>query len=151
MTKYAKIQNDVVVNVIEADEEFFKSFVDNTPGRWVSAENKKAGIGFYYNADTKEFTSVNNLDISRTEFLKACVAAGIISSDVAEEAASGLWPKYFNTFLEGIPTDKRIEARAAWADSNRVRRDSDILSLIAQNQGITALQLDNLFDTKHND
>ena len=83
--------------------------------------------------------------LSRAKFLQACVSAGIITEDVAEEAASGVWPSAFDTFLTGLTVEKRIEAKATWVDGQRVRRDSPILALIAAEQGVTDEQLDQMF------
>jgi len=83
--------------------------------------------------------------MSRAKFLQACVTAGIITEDVAEEAASGVWPSAFDTFLTGLTVEKRIEAKATWVDGQRVRRDSPILALIAAEQGVTDGQLDQMF------
>ena len=83
--------------------------------------------------------------LSRAKFLQACVAAGIITEDVAEEAASGVWPSAFDTFLTGLTVEKRIEAKATWVDGQRVRRDSPVLALIAAEQGVTDEQLDQMF------
>ena len=83
--------------------------------------------------------------LSRAKFLQACVSAGIITGDVAEEAASGVWPSAFDTFLTGLTVEKRIEAKATWVDGQRVRRDSPILALIAAEQGVTDEQLDQMF------
>ena len=86
-----------------------------------------------------------NASLSRAKFLQVCVAAGIITEDVAEEAASGVWPSAFDTFLTGLTVEKRIEAKATWVDGQRVRRDSPILALIAAEQGVTDEQLDQMF------
>jgi len=83
--------------------------------------------------------------IPRAKFLQACVSAGIITGDVAEEAASGVWPSAFDTFLTGLTVEKRIEAKATWVDGQRIRRDSPILALIAAEQGVTDEQLDQIF------
>jgi len=86
-----------------------------------------------------------NASMPRAEFLQACVSVGIIDPDVAEEAASGAWPGAFDAFLTGLPVAQRIEAKATWVDGQRVRRNSPILALIADEQGVTDAQLDALF------
>jgi hypothetical protein len=71
MPQYAKIVNNIVVNVIEANEDFFKTFVDSSPGQWIetdiftsggiSLNNGKplrgnyAGIGYTYDAKNDVF------------------------------------------------------------------------------------------------
>ena len=39
---YAKVRDGLVVNVIVADDEFFETFVDDTPGTYI--ETKKRWI-----------------------------------------------------------------------------------------------------------
>ena len=64
MAHYAKVKNGIVQKVIVAEEEFFKTFVDDSPGEWVQTsyntfgnEHKLggtplrknyAGIGYHY-------------------------------------------------------------------------------------------------------
>lgn len=83
--------------------------------------------------------------ITRAQFLKACVAADIITAEVAEAAATGDWPAAFNTFLSGLTRDQRIDAKATWADAKEVRRNAPILALIAADQRVSEAQLDALF------
>ena len=45
MSHYAKVENGVVTNVIVAEEEFFDTFVDTTPGEWIQTSyNTRGGI-----------------------------------------------------------------------------------------------------------
>ena len=61
MAHWAKIKSGKVVNVISADESFFKTFVDDSPGRWVetfkdgSKRANFAGIGYNYDASADVF------------------------------------------------------------------------------------------------
>ena len=86
--------------------------------------------------------------LTRGEFLVACIAAGIITEAVADEASTGAWPADFNQFLSGLTVSQRIDAKAAWADlsnGGQVRRNSPILALVAENQNVTQEQLDTMF------
>lgn len=83
--------------------------------------------------------------ITRAQFLTGCVAASIITADVAEAAATGEWPTAFDTFINGLTRDQRIEAKATWADAREVRRTAPILALIAEDQRVSEAQLDALF------
>lgn len=83
--------------------------------------------------------------LTRAQFLTACVDAGIITAEVAEEAASGVWPTAFNPFLAGLTAAQRIDAKATWADGGDVRRSNPILTLIAAYQNVTDEQLDAMF------
>ena len=53
MAHYAKVTNNIVIKVIVAEEEFFKTFVDDTPGMWIQTSyNTKGGIHYEPNSDT---------------------------------------------------------------------------------------------------
>lgn len=83
--------------------------------------------------------------LPRYEFLAACVTAGIITQETAEEAADGSWPAAFDTFLTGLADTGRITAKAVWADGKVVKRNSTILALIAADASVTEEQLDVMF------
>lgn len=71
MAHFAKVLNGVVVNVIVAEESFFKTFVDSSPGQWIqtsyntrggvhllggtSLRKNYAGIGYTYDAARDAF------------------------------------------------------------------------------------------------
>jgi hypothetical protein len=71
MSNYAKVLNGKVIEVIVADENFFKTFVDTSPGTWIETsydtygnENAKSGtplrgnfasIGFTYDSQNDVF------------------------------------------------------------------------------------------------
>ena len=62
MSKYwAKVNNEIVVNIIVAEDSFFETFVDDTPGQWLetkmdgSIRKNYAGIGFSYDATRDAF------------------------------------------------------------------------------------------------
>jgi len=45
MGHYAKVENNIVTNVIVADEEFFDTFIDTSPGNWIQTSyNTKGGV-----------------------------------------------------------------------------------------------------------
>lgn len=51
MSHYARVKNGIVTNVIVAEEDFFKSFIDNEPGEWIKTSyNTRAGV--HYQPDT---------------------------------------------------------------------------------------------------
>jgi hypothetical protein len=53
MAHYAKVRDGLVVSVIVAEAEFFDTFVDSSPGRWIQTSyNTKNGI--HYNPETGE-------------------------------------------------------------------------------------------------
>ena len=54
MSKYAKIVDEKVVDIIMADEKFFETFTDTSAGRWVKVEdNQNACIGGFYDIEKK--------------------------------------------------------------------------------------------------
>lgn len=73
MSHYAKIEDNIVTQVIVAEESFFDSFVDTSPGIWLQTSyNTSAGIhnldgvplrgnfaspGMAYNVDLDVFTA----------------------------------------------------------------------------------------------
>ena len=62
MSKYwAKVNNEIVVNIIIAEDSFFDTFVDDSAGTWLetkmdgSIRKNYAGIGFSYDATRDAF------------------------------------------------------------------------------------------------
>jgi len=50
MAHYAKIENNIVTQVIVAEPEFFDTFVDSTPGEWIQTSYNTRG-GVHYGQD----------------------------------------------------------------------------------------------------
>ena len=70
MSTFAKVVNGVVVNIMEAELDFFQSFVDTSPGEWIQTSyntyggqhpegrplrKNYAGIGFTYDRERDAF------------------------------------------------------------------------------------------------
>ena len=71
MSHFAKVVDGVVVNVIVAEPDFFKTFVDSTPGKWIQTSyntrggkhseggtplrKNYAGIGYSYDRELDAF------------------------------------------------------------------------------------------------
>tara|TARA_R100001509_G_C4792669_1_gene190313 strand:- start:83 stop:400 length:318 start_codon:yes stop_codon:yes gene_type:complete len=61
MSHYAKVENGIVTRVIVAEAEFFNTYVDDTPGKWIqtykdrSQRKHYAGIGFSYDETRDAF------------------------------------------------------------------------------------------------
>lgn len=71
MAHYAKIQDNIVTQVIVAEQEFFETFVDTSPGEWIQTSynthggvhsqggtplrKNYAGIGFTYDRTLDAF------------------------------------------------------------------------------------------------
>ena len=57
MSRYAKVTDEKVVDIIMADEKFFETFVDTSAGTWVKVEdNQNACIGGFYDFEKKLFS-----------------------------------------------------------------------------------------------
>ena len=53
MAHYAKVKNDIVTQVIVAEAEFFETFVDTEPGKWVQTSyNTRGGVHYEPNSHT---------------------------------------------------------------------------------------------------
>ena len=53
MSHYARVKNGIVTNVIVAEEDFFKSFIDNEPGEWIQTSyNTRGGIHYVPGTNT---------------------------------------------------------------------------------------------------
>ena len=53
MGSYAKVVNGIVSNVVKAEPEFFDTFVDSSPGKWIQCSYNTRG-GVHYDPDTNE-------------------------------------------------------------------------------------------------
>jgi len=53
MGHYAKVVNNKVTQVIVAEESFFDTFVDTSPGNWIQTSYNTRG-GIHYNPETNE-------------------------------------------------------------------------------------------------
>lgn len=53
MAHFAKVQNGIVTRVIVAEPEFFDTFVDDSPGKWIKTSYNMRG-GVYYDPATGE-------------------------------------------------------------------------------------------------
>ena len=61
MAHYAKVLDGKVVNVIVAEPDFFKSFVDDSPGKWIQTSyNTRFGKHYDFSHSTEEITDSNH-------------------------------------------------------------------------------------------
>ena len=56
---YVKIEEGVVTQSIIADAEYFKTFIDTSPGDWITVDSADGivGVGSTYNATAKKWLS----------------------------------------------------------------------------------------------
>jgi hypothetical protein len=53
MAHFAKVLDGIVINVIVAEPEFFDTFVDDSPGKWIQTSyNTRRGVHYEPNSDT---------------------------------------------------------------------------------------------------
>ena len=53
MSHFAKVENGIVTQVIVAELDFFKTFVDTSPGEWIQTSyNTRGGVHYQPNSDT---------------------------------------------------------------------------------------------------
>jgi len=50
MSYFAKVLNNVVIDVIKAESEFFSTFIDSSPGTWIQTSYNSRG-GIHYGQD----------------------------------------------------------------------------------------------------
>lgn len=53
MAHFAKVVDDIVTRIIVAEPEFFETFVDDSPGKWIQCSYNTRG-GVHYNPETME-------------------------------------------------------------------------------------------------
>lgn len=53
MSHFAKVTNDIVMQVIVAELDFFETFIDTSPGEWIQTSYNTRG-GIHYNPETGE-------------------------------------------------------------------------------------------------
>jgi hypothetical protein len=64
MSHYAKVNNEIVEQVIVAEADFFDTFVDSSPGEWIQTSfnnnirKQFAGRGFTYDRENDIFIEV---------------------------------------------------------------------------------------------
>ena len=52
MAHFAKVQNGIVTQVIVAEPEFFRTFVDTSPGEWIQTSyNTRGGVHYGQNGE----------------------------------------------------------------------------------------------------
>ena len=62
MSHFAKVIDGVVIDVIVAEQEFFDTFIDDTPGEWIQTSyndnirGRFASIGGIYDSENDVFT-----------------------------------------------------------------------------------------------
>lgn len=105
MSYFAKVVDGVVVNVIVAEPEFFDSFVDSSPGKWIPVEiqapsgkereaRNVAGIGYMHDEVTGAFFSPSpfpSWKLNKTTYTWEPPVPRPASGEVLWDEVSGSW------------------------------------------------------------
>ena len=83
--------------------------------------------------------------LSRIEFCLACMAAGLLNGDEAEQAAGGAIPASFAPIIAAMPAPQAAEARIRWAGLRRVDRLDPFIAVTAAHQHDPDAVLDAIF------
>ncbi len=69
MPNYAKVVDEVVIQVIVADADFFQEFKDSSPGKWILApDDNSVGIGHMYDENSKKFSVPETMSIGNISY-----------------------------------------------------------------------------------
>jgi hypothetical protein len=90
MSHFAKVNNGIVEQVIVAEEDFFATFVDTSPGQWIKTSYNTRG-GKHYDPETGE------LSADQSKALRKNYAGIGFTYDAAKDAF--IPPKPFNSWL----------------------------------------------------
>jgi hypothetical protein len=109
MSHYAKVLNGTVIQVIVAEEEFFKTFVDHSPGTWIqtsyntrSNQHTKggtplrgnyAGIGYTYDSTHDVFYEPQPYPSWQ---LNTSTWSWSAPTPLPSDAGTGTPPKFYN-------------------------------------------------------
>lgn len=83
MAHYAKVNNGIVEKVIVAEPEFFDTFVDDTPGKWIQTSYNTYG-GVHYTQTPDGFRGEPSAD--QTKALRKNFAGPGYTYDAAKDA-----------------------------------------------------------------
>lgn len=105
MGHYAKVNNGIVEQVIVAEPEFFNSFIDSKPGKWIKTSYNMLG-GIYYDPETGQPHSNQEEMIAADEGRQRKNYAGI----------GGLYDEQRNAFMPKQPFPSWIlnESSCLW-------------------------------------
>lgn len=143
MTRYAIIENGVVVNVAEAKAAFAASM------GWVKID-PLAGIGWAYDGETftppPPPTPTVPESVDRRQILTGLALVGWITEAEAEAALTvGARPAAVDAVINALPEDHRFHARMKWAGFKNAYRDDDMVAALAVIEGKTPQEVDEFF------
>jgi hypothetical protein len=83
--------------------------------------------------------------LTKTQFIMACVAAGILTSAEAVAVGRGDWPSAMSGFLIYLSEEQAIEVQIEWAAQMNIRRTNVFVLLLGSWLQYSDAQLDALF------
>lgn len=83
--------------------------------------------------------------LSKPDFLRACMAAGVLAPDEAADAAMGLIPAGFMAGFSSLPAEVQDTIRVIWPTAARVKRSDPFILALAAASGVSDETLDEIF------
>lgn len=83
--------------------------------------------------------------LSKSEFVLACVGAGILTDAEALDVGRGGWPNAMNDFLAYLTPQQALTVQLEWASVKDIRRTNVFVMTLGSWLGISDTDLDNLF------
>lgn len=83
--------------------------------------------------------------LSKSEFILACVGAGILTDAEALDVGRGGWPVAMNDFLDHLTPDQALSVQLEWASVNDIHRTNVFVMTLGSWLEISDTDLDTLF------
>lgn len=83
--------------------------------------------------------------LSKSEFVLACVDAGILTDAEALDVGRGGWPVAMNDFLDHLTPDQALSVQLEWASVNDIHRTNVFVMTLGSWLEISEADLDELF------
>lgn len=83
--------------------------------------------------------------ITKSAFLQACIAVGLLNPAEAADAARGYIPAPFGPAIAGLPAEQRDMIEVIWPAVTRVDRMDPLILAVAASAGLSGELLDEIF------
>lgn len=105
------------------------------------------GAWVYVAPDTAQLRASwrDQASLTKTQFVLACVSAGILTSSEAVAVGRGDWPSAMANFLTYLSEEQAIEVQIEWAAQVNIRRTNVFVLLLGSWLQYSDAQLDALF------
>ena len=120
MSHFAKVLDGKVIQVIVAEQEFFNTFVDTSPGTWIQTSYNTKGNVYYKNANdnialdyeqTGDVFTVNNKTPLRGNFAGIGYTYDAINDVFYAPQPYASWTLNESTWLWDAPTPKPTDGK----------------------------------------